>query len=148
MTRIEKNINITAPIDEVFAFASDYKKWGIWFEGVSEFRPTTNLINGNGARYAYKAKMMGLSVDVETELFDFVEHEGWKGRAIKGMPHTTFWIFESTNDGTRFTYALEYELKIPLLGRILDSAIMQPQWNRIISKSLENLRNQFNHPVN
>ena len=143
MTRIEKTVNIPVPINEVFSYASDYKKWEKWFEGVSKFRPTTNSVKGNGTRYAYKAKMMGLSVDVETEIFDFVENEGWKGRAIKGMPHTTYWIFESLDEGTKFTYALEYEIKIPLLENWLDRAIMQPQWNKIISKSLENLKNQF-----
>ena len=143
MTRIEKSINIPAPIKEVFTFISDYKKWEKWFEGVSEFKPTTNSVKGNGTRYAYKAKMMGLSVDVETEIFDFIEDEGWKGKAVKGMPHTTYWVFEPIEGGTKFTYALEYELKLPLVGNWLDNAFMKPQWERIISKSLENLKTQF-----
>ena len=71
--------------------------------------------------------MMGITVDVETEISDFVENKGWKGKAIKGMPHTTYWEFESTGTGTKFTYALEYELKIPLMGNWLDKAIMKPQ---------------------
>ncbi len=143
MTRIEKSVNIPVPVNEVFTLASDYKKWAEWFEGVNEFRPITNSVRGNGTRYAYKAKVMGLSMDLETEIFDFVENEGWKGKAIKGMPHTTYWVFEPKNNGTKFTYALEYELKIPLIGKWLDKTIMKPQWEKIISKSLENLKSQF-----
>ena len=97
MTRIENSIQLPAPIDEAFQYASDYKEWEVWFEGVSDFKPTTNTIKGNGTRYSYKAKMMGLSVNIETEIFDYVENKGWKGNATKGMPHTTFWIFESVD---------------------------------------------------
>ena len=142
MTRIEDSIRIPAPVDQVFAYASEYNNWEEWFEGVSDFKTTTETTKGNGTRYAYKAKMMGLSIGVETEIHDFVENKGWKGRATKGMPHQTFWIFESSDEGTKMTYALEYALDIPLIGKWLDNTFMKPQWEKIISKSLENLKSQ------
>lgn len=143
MTRIERSVHIPVPINEMFPYVSDYKKWEEWFEGVSNFNPTTQTTWGNGTRYAYKAKLMGLSVNLETEIFDYKENKGWKGRAIKGMPHTTYWIFESKNGETKFTYALEYELHIPLIGNWLDNTFIKPQWERIIEDSLENLKKMF-----
>jgi carbon monoxide dehydrogenase subunit G len=143
MTRIENSIQLPAPIEEAFQYASDYKEWEEWFEGVSDFKPTTNTIKGNGTRYSYKAKMMGLSVNIETEIFDYVENKGWKGRATKGMPHTTFWVFETVDGGTKFTYALEYNIYIPLFGKWLDKKFIKPQWERIIGNSLKNLKEHF-----
>ena len=143
MARIEKSISIPAPVNEVFAYASDYQKWEEWFEGVSGFKPTTETTRGNGTRYAYKAKMMGLSIGVETEILDYIENVGWNGRATKGMPHKTFWIFESVDEGTKMTYGLEYEMDIPLIGKWLDNTFMKPQWEKIINTSLENLKKQF-----
>jgi len=143
MTRIEKSILIPLPVEKVFSYAADYRIWEQWFEGVSSFRPSTSIEHGNGARYAYKASMMGFTVHVETEIYEYVENKGWKGKATKGMPHTTYWIFESVEDNTRFTYALEYELPIPLIGRWLDKAFMKPQWEKIIETSLENLKRQL-----
>lgn len=143
MTRIESSAQIPLPVKDVFPYVSDYKKWEEWFEGVSDFKPTTETARGNGTRYAYKAKMMGLTVGLETEIFDFVENVGWKGKAIKGMPHTTYWIFESIEGETKFTYALEYQLEIPLIGNWLDKTFIEPQWNKIINNSLENLKNMF-----
>lgn len=143
MSKVESSVKIPLPVEDVFPYVSDYKKWEEWFEGVSDFKPTTETTRGNGTRYAYKAKMMGLNVGVETEIFDFVENQGWKGKSIKGMPHTTYWIFESIEGGTKFTYALEYELEIPLVGNWLDKTFMEPQWNKIINNSLENLKNMF-----
>src|SRR4030042_5041528 len=94
MTRIEKSIVIKKTIDEVFNYASDWEKWPDWFEGVSDFKPTTETKKGNGTRYAYKAKMMGLSVKVEQEIQNSVINKGWIGKGTKGIPIQTQWIFE------------------------------------------------------
>jgi len=143
MARIERSIIINKPVDEVFAYASDWGKWSDWFEGVSDFKPTTEIKKGNGARYAYKAKMMGLTVPVETEINDFVLNKGWIGKGTKGIPTQTQWIFETYDSGTKFTYVLEYKLPVPLLSAVFDRFIMKPQWNRIIEKSLQNLYQKF-----
>lgn len=143
MTRIEHSVIIQAPVEQVFSYAADYRKWSEWFEGVSEFRPTTDVKQGNGARYAYKARLMGISARVETEIHDFVPSRGWTGVASKGMPHKTHWNFEPLGESTKFTYVLEYQLPVPLVGSLLDSLFMKPQWDKIISRSLENLRNHF-----
>lgn len=105
--------------------------------------PTTETKKGNGARYAYKAKMMGLNVKVETEIQDFVINKGWTGKGTKGIPTQTQWIFEPYDSGTKFTYVLEYKLPIPLLSEVFDIFIMKPQWNKIIEKSLRNLNQKF-----
>lgn len=81
MTRIERSIIINKAIEIVFAYASNYKNWADWFEGVSDFHPTTQTTKGNGTRYAYKAKMMGLNVKVETEIYNYVENAGWDGKS-------------------------------------------------------------------
>jgi uncharacterized membrane protein len=140
MTRVEKSILIPAPLKEVFQYASDYRKWPEWFKGVSDFKPITEIDRGNGARYVYKAAMMGMKVTVETEIQDYVEYRGWIGIAKRGMPHKTFWNFEPEDGGTRFTYALEYRLPIPLLGSLLDSFVLKGRWEKIIDQSLKNLK--------
>ena len=139
MTRVENSIIIKKAIDEVFNYASDYEKWSDWFEGVSDFKPTTATKKGNGTRYAYRTKMMGLSVPVETQIHNFVPNKGWVGKATKGMPHQTQWIFETADEGTKFTYVLEYKLPIPVLGPLFDKFILKSQWIKIIEKSLQNL---------
>jgi uncharacterized membrane protein len=143
MTRIEKSIIIDKPVDEVFAYASDWEKWSDWFEGVSDFKPVTEITRGNGARYAYKAKMMGLNVKVETEIQNFGINKGWTGIGTKGVPTRTQWIFEKLETGTRFTYVLEYKLPFPLLSSLFDKYIMKPQWVKIIEKSLQNLNQKL-----
>lgn len=143
MTKVEKSIFIPKPVGEVFEYASDWERWEDWFEGVSDFKPVTETKKGNGTRYAYKAKMMGLSVKVETEVFDFVADKGWTGKATKGMPHQTQWIFESASGGTKLTYVLYYKLTFPLIGPLFDKLFMKPQWEKLLEKSLQNLAGKF-----
>jgi hypothetical protein len=143
MTRISRSVLIDTPLKEVFEYASDWRVWADWFEGVSSFRPTTEVVRGNGARYEYKAQLMGIPARVETEIHDFVENSGWTGVATKGMPHRTQWIFESEDDGTRFTYLLEYEFPVPFLGPLIDRYFLKREWCRILEKSLQNLRQHF-----
>jgi hypothetical protein len=51
MTKIEKSIIINKSIDEVFTYASDWEKWSDWFEGISDFMPTTETKKRNGTKY-------------------------------------------------------------------------------------------------
>jgi uncharacterized membrane protein len=143
MTRIAESVEVNAPLEEVFAYASDWRYWEKWWLGVSRFQPTTEVTRGNGTRYAYKAWIAGLTVGLETEIQDFVENVGWRGTVTKGLPHRTQWVFEAKGDTTRLTYILEYSLPIPLLGRLLDVLLMRPGWRRRLKRSLENLKLYF-----
>jgi uncharacterized membrane protein len=142
MKRVEHSVVIQSPVDKVFAYASDYRQWPEWYEGVSEFKPTTQLTRGNGTRYAYKARMMGMRATVETEIHDFAQDRGWTGVGTKGLPHRTYWIFEPLGTDTRFTHALEYKVPVPLLGPLFD-ALLEREWKKILSKSLDNLKRHF-----
>ena len=143
MTRIEGTILIDAPLQQVFAYASDWKTWSNWFVGVSNFRPVTGIERGNGARYVYRARILGFQASVETEITEFCEDRGWKGVGQGALPHTTYWLFEPVDTGTRFTYAQEYHIPIPVVGALLDAAFLRRQWRRIIDVSLNNLRVHF-----
>jgi uncharacterized membrane protein len=143
MSRVEASVEIKAPVTDVFAYTSDYRRWEEWWEGVRDFRPTTEVTRGNGTRYAYKAWIAGLKMGLETEIYDFVENVGWRGAATKGPPHRTQWVFEKKGDSTRLTYILEYSLPIPLLGPLLDSLLMRPGWQRMLEASLRNLKIHF-----
>lgn len=143
MTRIEHSVEIDAPLEEVFDYASDWQRWPEWFEGVSEFTPVTDTAAGNGARYTYTAKLMGIPAAVETEIHDFIENAGWIGVGTKGLPHQTRWVFERYNGNTRFTYTLEYRLPLSIIGVVLDYVFVRRSWENIIEKSLRNLSMRF-----
>ena len=143
MTRVEGRTIVDATVDQVFAYASDWTHWSEWFQGVSNFKPLTEVERGNGARYSYRASLLGFQAPVETEIAEFRENQGWKGIGHGSIPHTTFWLFESVGTKTRFTYVQEYRIPIPLIGTLLDTILLKRQWHNIIQSSLANLRHHF-----
>ena len=143
MTRIEHSVVIQAPIEQVFSYAADYQKWSEWYDGVSGVKTTTATTKGDNARYSYRVRVIGLSVGVETEIHDFEQNRGWIGVATKGVPHRTAWIFESVGSATRFTHVVEGHVPVPLVGSLIDSLFLKPQWDRIVKNSLNNLRQHF-----
>ena len=145
MIRVEQSVVIHAPLEQVFAYVSDYRKWPEWYTGVGEATPTTQATRGNRARYAYKARMMGMWATVETEIHDFEENRGWTGVGTKGLPHRTRWVFEPLDTGTRFTHAVESKVPVPLLGPLFE-ALLKPEWKKILSSSLDNLQRHFQTP--
>lgn len=145
MTKIEDSVIIDAPIEAVFAYASDWCRWPEWFEGLTDVRSTSEIVRGTGARYAYRVRVLGLPARVETELRDFEEGRGWTGVGTRGLPHRTHWRFETEGRSTRFTYGLEYRLPPALLGAVLDALLAKREWRGIIRRSLANLREHFLH---
>jgi uncharacterized membrane protein len=140
MTEIKRSIKIEAPVDKVFEYASDYKKWPEFFEGVSDFKPITAVTRGNGSKYIYKIKALGMNVTVGTEVQQFKENEGWIGKSFKGLEHQTQWIFEKSNGNTEFTFIQRYNLAFFLGGKFIDKMFAEPAWIKIIENSLHNLK--------
>ena len=140
MTEIKQSIMIDAPASKVFGYASNYLNWLEFFEGLSDVRPVTAITDDNGARFIYKAKMMGMKVSVGTEFQQFKINEGWIGKSFKGLEHQTQWIFKDVNGSTEFTYIQKYSLPFYMGGKLIDKLFLQATWNKIIDRSLKNLK--------
>jgi uncharacterized membrane protein len=143
MMDITRNIQIDAPIEKVFQYASDYRKWSEFYEGVSDVRAITETTRGDGARFIYRARVMGMKVTVGTELQQFKQNEGWIGKSFKGVNHQTLWIFRESGSGTEFTHGVSSNLPWYMGGQLLEKKILEPEWIKIVEKSLENLKRKM-----
>jgi uncharacterized membrane protein len=140
MTEIKQSINILAPLNKVFEYASDYRKWPEFFRGLSEVKPVTEATRSDGARFIYKVAVLGMKVTVGTEFQQFKENEGWIGKSFKGIEHQTQWIFKKANGNTEFTFIQKYKFPIYFGGKLIDQMFARPEWIKIIDHSLHNLK--------
>ena len=140
MTKIEASLEINKPVKEVFAYASDWKHWTEWREGVADLKPTTATDRGNNTRYAYKALVAGLKFNLETEIHYFKENVGWQGIVRTGLPHKMQWQFENKASKTNVKYIIEYSPPWFLIGPLLNFFIIKPNWQRMLKKTLNNLK--------
>ena len=140
MTEIKRSIKIEVPANKVFSYASDYQKWPAFFEGVSDVRLITKSSRGDGAKFIYKVKLLGMRVTVGTEFQQFKENKGWIGKSFKGIAHQTQWIFKKSNGNTDFTFIQNYKFPLYFGGKFIDKMFVRPQWIKIIENSLQNLK--------
>jgi len=143
LTKVEASIEINRPVRDVFAYASDWKHWDEWRVGAFDIKPTTENERGNNTRYAYKAQVAGIKFKLETEVHYFKENVGWQGIVRKGLPHKMKWSFENKTKSTIVTYYIEFSTAWFIIGPLLDSLILKPKWQRMIEKTLDNLKNHL-----
>jgi len=141
MAKLEKSIEIKAPVTEAFALV--VAEWegdlSFWQGGVYDWEPSERPM-GDGFVVSYLAKILGLGYRIEMSVQDFQANRGWTAVSRKGPETTGTWRFEALDGSTRFTYRLEYSMPLPLVGGLLDKLLLAPRWARIIDRSLEHLK--------
>jgi uncharacterized membrane protein len=144
---IKRSVRIEAPVEKVFQYASDYRKWPAFYEGISDVKAINDTTRGDGARFIYKAKVMGMKVTVGTEFQQFKQNEGWTGISFKGVNHRTQWLFEAAGNSTQFTHAVSSNLPWYMGGRFLEEKVLAPEWEKIVENSLQNLKERMEEGV-
>jgi uncharacterized protein YndB with AHSA1/START domain len=119
MVKIEKSIVIAAPVEEVFAYASDPRHTPEYFTGVHEVTDVRRLPNGGyTAKTAYR--IAGLHTDVIGEDIEFVPNArivAQNRSALDDMKLTA--TFERLEGGkTRVTCIEEHTLHGGFLGKL------------------------------
>jgi uncharacterized membrane protein len=139
MTRIRASVEIHVPVEKVSAFVDDWRNFEKWYVGIYDFKPTTEMTTGNGARFSYKVKQLGREIECEAEAFDYVENRGSKWKAVKGPKSVDQYELEPTAGGTRVTETVDYDVP-PVLGSLMDVLFVKPALTRRMEKALQNLK--------
>lgn len=104
---VQKTITIDAPVDEVFAFWSQYSNFPRFFSRVLDVRPSAR----EGQSHWTVAGPAGIPVEFDTEVSSLVPNERLGWRTIEGSPvaHAGLVRFEPAGDGrTRVHVRMSY----------------------------------------
>jgi uncharacterized membrane protein len=145
MTRIERSIEIAAPVEEVFDFVADWRNKSNWYVGVLDWRPTTEQTRGVGARFVFKTKFMGMHPETEMETRAFVDNQNIEYVSIRGTDLKRQVLFVSLDNRTRVTDISEYKLPMSLLGDLIDALSFRRRQERRAEESLQNLKRLTEH---
>jgi len=141
MTRIEKDVVIEAPLEEVYAFAMDWRNFQRYFDYIHEVKTTTEKTIGEGARLTLRIKFLGLMMASEWEGTEHIENVGLTfNTTIMERTAIKRWRFAPADGSTRVTFTLEYKPWPPLIGQIIDVLRIKPQWEKIYDRSFQNLK--------
>lgn len=109
MVEVEKSVVIGRPIDEVFAYVTDFRHSPEWQEGMLQVRKITDGPLGVGTRFQVVRKLMGRQVEgiVEFVVYKPNSEARWTLLAGSMPPGQASYHLESTPEGTRVTNTVE-----------------------------------------
>jgi uncharacterized membrane protein len=130
MIKVETSIIVSRPIEEVFAYVSDFKNTAQWQSGVVEVRQTSEGPVGKGTQLIFVRTFLGRKLEGASEV---VEHEPPTKNTLQStsgpLPFTVSRIFEPTPEGTKMTIVFEmqpggvFALAEPLIARSLKRSV-------------------------
>lgn len=137
MMKVDESIVIDAAQDVVFAYVTDPAKMAEWLPSMVE---TRNIVgSGEGQQYEWTYKLAGLLFRGQTVVVEQAPIELSVFQTIGAVNSTWTFHFEPTDGGTRFRLLIEYEVPMPVLGRLAERVISKRD-SRTICLALNNVK--------
>ena len=124
MAKIEKTITINAPVEKVFAYASDPTNLPEFWPSIVEIKDVQQLPSG-GRSFGWVYKMAGMRFEGTSEDTEYVANQRSVTENKGGIRSTIAWTYQPEAGGTRLTTVTEYTVPIPLLGRLAEAFIVR-----------------------
>jgi uncharacterized protein YndB with AHSA1/START domain len=123
MSTINNSINISAPVEKVFAYMSDPTNAPEWFVGMTEAKDVTG--SGVGKHYHWKYSMIGIPLHGEGTITEHVPNERLVIETKGGVASTLTYKFTSNQGGTKVDVETEYTIPVPVLGRLAEKLVLK-----------------------
>jgi len=141
MTRIEKSAVIQAPLEKVYAYASDWRSITRYFDYIERVEPRTERTLGEGALLAMRLRFLGRMMNCEWRGIEHEENVGWTFNAkLMGVTAKKVWRFSRVDDATRATYTLEYRPSPPIIGHAMDALLIRHEWDKLCGRTVRALK--------
>ncbi len=141
MARVEKTVMINAPIEKLYASASDWRNLQRYFTYIQEVKPKIDRPLCTGTELDLRVRALGRIRDAKWVCTENRENQSWAFDAIlMGVKAIKKWSLSPVGDTTRVTFNFEYKMRPPVLGSIIDVLFIGPYWNRLYDKCFKNLK--------
>ena len=141
MTKAENSVFIKAPVDKVFSYAVDPANQPDFWPSLLECTDIERLPSGGFSnRWVYK--MSGMRFKGTAESTEYLANRRVVSVTKGGIPSVQTWTFEPEPSGTKVTFAAEYTVPIPLLGKMAEAIIVKMN-QREAETLLANLRDRM-----
>lgn len=143
MPRIRKSIDIDAPREHVFAYATDVSKHPEWTTFIREAQIISGDGKSQGSSDRSVVKVGPRAQTVEFLWTEYQPNEIFARRATSGMALEERITFTPNDGGTRVEWTVTYTPPLGPLGAFLDVFFMNRVYQNEIEASLENLKAQM-----
>ncbi|MBF0345685.1 MAG: SRPBCC family protein [Nitrospirae bacterium] len=148
MVKLKKVATINASVEEVYGYLNNPDSWKELYPRITKMWDVQSLSNG-GYSYNWMFSMAGLmNINVATENTGLVNNQrldyknmcGLKGRKYTEVNET--FTLEPADGKTKLSYNAEYNVHIPVVGRIFELMFVN-MYEIKINICLANLKKRF-----
>lgn len=138
MIKLDEEIVVNRPVEEVFTFLTTLENLPKWQSALSSHVITQGPV-GVGTRFEESFKMMGRTVDVVCEItaYERPRKLGWKSTSSKMIGFESLFHFDPANSGTRVRFEGGSTLKG--LWRLLEP-LAGEEFRRELKAELEKMK--------
>lgn len=130
MTKIERTLEVKAPVEKVYAVCEDVENYINFMDGAREIKMTGEKTSH------WKMELLGRAVEFDGEFTECVKNERLTWELKGDLKSTGSWILNPTAGGTQVTYVMDY--KMPgIMGAIIDKIKVTKEMEKGIETSLD-----------
>jgi len=139
LERIEKTIEIKAPVEKVWALIFDLERIPEWAKGYTEKEIiTSKQRTGVGTTTHEVGVSFGKPYEKDFIVTEWVEKEKISFKSTSGWPWHGSWIMKPTEEGTLFTYVADFDL--PFKAERLRE-VFGKRYEKLIQEWIQNIKN-------
>jgi carbon monoxide dehydrogenase subunit G len=139
MVKVEKSISIAASVDKVFNYMADPKSNLEIIPGMMDVRDIHETGNHIGTKFEWTYKMSGLRFEGETTVLEWVQNKKIVTQSKGGINSKWYFTYESKNKETDLSLVVEYDVPIPVLGKLAE-VVIRKQNEREAELALSNIK--------
>jgi uncharacterized membrane protein len=133
VARIEKSIEVKAPVEKAFALLAD-------LEGYPRFMASINEVKMTGEKTSHwKLNIGGRDLETDGETIEITPHSRIAWKSIGEFQSEGSWNLQPTADRTKVTHVMDYNLP-GVLGAIIDRVRVSKTVESNIELSLQALK--------
>jgi uncharacterized protein YndB with AHSA1/START domain len=137
--RVERSVQLPCPPEEAWAVLVDWERQRTWMLDADRVDVISDLRAGVGVRLAVRTRVAGIAAFTEP-----IEVIGWEPPRFLVVRHGVpvsgvgTWSLDRLAGGTRFTWAEEVTLRVPVLG-VIAAACYRPVLGALMARSMRRL---------
>ena len=140
MPKINNSINISAPVEKVFAYVTDPLANLEWLVGTTEVTDVTG--SGIGQHFQWKYNMLGVPLRGESTVSEHVPNERRVAQTKGGVTSTWAFTLAPHEGGTKLDLELDYTIPVPVLGKLAEKLVLKRN-QREADLSMENIKQRL-----
>jgi uncharacterized membrane protein len=129
MATITKSVLINAPVERVFEYATKPANLPEIWPSMIEVKDI-HAGSGVGDHYNWVYKMAGMTFEGKSECTEFAHNERMVVKNTGGIPSTFVWTYAPEHGKTKVTVDVEYEVPVPLRGKVAEAYIVKVNENQ------------------